>query len=768
MNAASSETPLAAARPLIDYPPLGPAEDFATMMQQSADSLPQWCRDVWTDFNVHDPGIMILEQLLYALTELPYRATLPLPRLLAAADGRIPWDANSLYAPTEILPMRPLTAGDYARLLYDQIPHLVAAEIGPLVDPSRPPQPGQLQATLYFDPSVALDREHLRGLAEQLLAANSNLGERFDAVSLGEFSRFELEIAVELAPDAQPAIAIAQIHAAIQQALLPGPRFCTLAQALAAGMPIETALEGPLLQRGVLAHLPAPCSWLEAQERASAAVLAVPGVTRVLALSFTPLGSTDVPAYFCLIPAILPPSSAPLASTGGDATATPLGFRFARAASPAQPTSTETIGTPAASTTSAPTLLTSAIARRASSLIHAGSENPSVQFTRLLPKSEWPRPPAPPPADTPVGDYFSVQHQFPRQFRLEAHALPPDAPAADVVAVRQLKGYLLPFEQLMANYFAQLAHTADFFSNRPQQSTAFTQPLSDVPEALPLFAGAVESGAETPEQFWADIANPYVAGLAAIAEDRAEFSHRRQRVLDHLLARFNESFPTSDPTTFETIANKEQLLQSYRELGSTRALSAAALANLRAAPRAQRPMSGLERKVRLLLRRDLQRPPPDLAALDTPAQRERPDDFYFVFEPIRFFPPQWSETIVGQTDDYTQADFGPWLFHVLINWTFRPLTPSFQLYAQDLVLANAPAHLWHRFIWIDPLTPPPNRQLTTEVFLPLAQAWFEAGSPPLDANRGPLSTATHLDIVARAGTPAARLFAWLHSVAPSS
>ena len=39
-------------------------------------------RRIWTDYNVHDPGITILELLCYALTDLGYRASFPVKDLL--------------------------------------------------------------------------------------------------------------------------------------------------------------------------------------------------------------------------------------------------------------------------------------------------------------------------------------------------------------------------------------------------------------------------------------------------------------------------------------------------------------------------------------------------------------------------------------------------------------------------------------------------------------------------------------------------------------
>ena len=41
---------------------------------------------LWTDFNVHDPGITILEVLCYAITDLGYRSSMPITDLLASTE----------------------------------------------------------------------------------------------------------------------------------------------------------------------------------------------------------------------------------------------------------------------------------------------------------------------------------------------------------------------------------------------------------------------------------------------------------------------------------------------------------------------------------------------------------------------------------------------------------------------------------------------------------------------------------------------------------
>jgi hypothetical protein len=74
----------------------------------------------WTDHNVHDPGITILEVLSYALTDLSYRAQLPVADLLAdPPDASVAGPKQPLFTAREILHNRPLTVADYRRLLID-------------------------------------------------------------------------------------------------------------------------------------------------------------------------------------------------------------------------------------------------------------------------------------------------------------------------------------------------------------------------------------------------------------------------------------------------------------------------------------------------------------------------------------------------------------------------------------------------------------------------------------------------------------------------
>ena len=60
-------------RVLQKNPPLEAAADFYRLRREGIGFIAQMGSGKWTDYNVHDPGITILEAFSYAITDLAYR-----------------------------------------------------------------------------------------------------------------------------------------------------------------------------------------------------------------------------------------------------------------------------------------------------------------------------------------------------------------------------------------------------------------------------------------------------------------------------------------------------------------------------------------------------------------------------------------------------------------------------------------------------------------------------------------------------------------------
>lgn len=141
--------------------------------------------------------------------------------------------------------------------------------------------------------------------------------------------------------------------------------------------------------------------------------------------------------------------------------------------------------------------------------------------------------------------YHSIQHEFPLNFALGSEGLAPSEPEARKAQAKQLKAYMLFFEQLLADFLTQLSQVRKLFSYRDDiDRTYYTQALWAVPRVQDLIKDFGTSGAT-----WEDYVNlvaptptHYRIVLDNISEDEATFHDRRHRFLNHLQARFNESF----------------------------------------------------------------------------------------------------------------------------------------------------------------------------------------------------------------------------------
>src|SRR3989338_2443071 len=90
--------------------------DFQWLRDEGIKHLQRLSGAIWTDYNLHDPGVTILDQLCYALTDLSYRIDYDIDDLLTGKDGNT---FESLYSPAQILTTNPVTLLDIRKIIID-------------------------------------------------------------------------------------------------------------------------------------------------------------------------------------------------------------------------------------------------------------------------------------------------------------------------------------------------------------------------------------------------------------------------------------------------------------------------------------------------------------------------------------------------------------------------------------------------------------------------------------------------------------------------
>jgi hypothetical protein len=139
--------------------------------------------------------------------------------------------------------------------------------------------------------------------------------------------------------------------------------------------------------------------------------------------------------------------------------------------------------------------------------------------------------------------YHSIQHHFPKTYGISHWGLPPEATVARQKQAKQLQAYLLLFDQVMANYLAQLSSVKNLFSTANEEQTYFTQLVNDFKDPAYLYSTytEVKNGNVVDEgKSWKNT----VAAIQLAAEEKEskQFYKRRKYFFRSPAQRFAESF----------------------------------------------------------------------------------------------------------------------------------------------------------------------------------------------------------------------------------
>lgn len=545
----------------ISRAPMTPASrNYAELRGLGINMLEELVSDTWSDFNSHDPGITILEALCYAMTEVAYRLSLPIGDLLAT--GGTPRE-QAFYTAADILPTEPLTQLDWRKLIIDRVAGVKNVWLEPATkrvfvdradgtqshtksrlndrDPRHYDIRGLYDIRIEGHDDDTVSNQQLERDVAALFHRHRALCEDLASVKAMRNQGITVCADIDLEPDTNTVTTFARIVFAIEQYLSPPLKRYTLDQLIQDGHPVDRVFEGPRLSNGFILD----ADLLAAQPRQVVygsdlirEIMCVPGVLSVdrLELNYADTrtrldtGETwELPikaamklrldldaSKFCLFKDILPIR----VDTDTD------DFKAALAA----------------------------LRPAANSL--AGLE------TDL---------PAPEGAERAVGDYRTVQYEFPLVYGLAGKGLPGHATDQRRAQAQQLKGYLLLFDQFLADLLAQLSHIGDLLAAEPAEVTYFSNTVDGLEDVRALLDVVDDAD--------------YRQKLADIHKtlDDVRGTRRRSDVLDHLLARFGERFDRyamlfqelssngfSDRSPEEVLSDKIAFLREYPRLSRRR------------------------------------------------------------------------------------------------------------------------------------------------------------------------------------------------------
>lgn len=219
---------------------------FNDLQQITLKELQRLSGKVWTNFNVHDPGVTTSDILNYVLSELYYKLGFDLIDYLLSEHERFEPEEYGMYIPEKVYPTTPVTLKDYRKLLLSHFPTLTDIIIELKSD---------LQLEIRYVPSPINDIDKLSPIINDmtdLFNSNRNLCEKLGSVTLCERKMLYLHSEIEVRAKEDMTTVLAQVYWNILSYLSGGFYFEKFENLLDDNFNWEEWFEGPVLERQLI------------------------------------------------------------------------------------------------------------------------------------------------------------------------------------------------------------------------------------------------------------------------------------------------------------------------------------------------------------------------------------------------------------------------------------------------------------------------------------------------------------------------------------
>ncbi|MGS2739387.1 hypothetical protein [Sinomicrobium sp. M5D2P17] len=535
--------------------------DFDFLREKGMEHIEHLGSKLWTDYNIHDPGITMLEMLCYAITDLGQRINMPIADILAEEDHS--GLEKQFFKASDILSSKPVTATDYRKLFID-IPGvkncwLKAYDKKVYVDCKQQllsynkedfaatPRGFKKDFTLKGLYSLWVDFEDFGTLskAEQMAKQkkikeailkkyhqNRNLCEDLVEVKKVQSHPISVCAVIDISPEADEEFIHARVLRAIEKYFSPAVTFHSLEEMLNKDYTSHEIFEGPLLENGFIDTEELRETELRTEVRLSDIINIIMAIEEVREIKEISLNDCDTPGeddnwIICVDkdkkPRICSKST----------------FSYTKGILPVN------IDKKAVET------------HKKQLEAEEMTDREKARFNKELefPGGKYSAP----------GATTTIQNDFPDTYGIGINGLPSTADASRRALARQLKGYLLFFDQILASYFKHLENVKELLSKEGELPvTYFAQTVKDIRDLKALVNDDYEDDDKLTDMLFASLDNS---------------TERKNRLLDHLIARFAERFgnyaflmktlygAASDEIV---LANKRAFLREYATVSAER------------------------------------------------------------------------------------------------------------------------------------------------------------------------------------------------------
>ena len=688
--------------------------DYWALRDYGLDYIRKVASRNWTDLSVHDPGVTILEALTLAVSDLSYRSSASMADLLTRKGGRQVSLEGTMFPADVILANAPTTAEDYRKIMLENIPGIRNIWFVPVTRTVKVPRipkrlaPGTVDVRGGYKVIVELENlsssifnnerilsvigrlsdgsraNHLRSdnyrelysqAIQRLFLEHRNLCETIQEITF--LNQVEVGLCAEI-----------EIDSGIDMRSLLQEIYDRMYDYISPTIPFHTVEE--LLSRGREAQdifdvRPPRLGYIDREELASFDKRKALYVSDVIAFLMDIPGIRSVHRIHFLVGDVPGGEHVDMDEHGRTLSMSPdAGVSFSLVSDFMRSGAKLKKGA-----------FVNSIVFNINGLTFLPPSPDRMTGMSVTPRKDERVPlqgfrtsmPVPKGLYRATDRYFSFQNLLPETYRMGVDSLPESASTLRKAERMQLKAYLTFFDQLLADYLAQLDHFQDLLSVKSGDSgsndTYFHGKLTDddITDVSKVLIG------------YPDYVVPQ--------DDPDDNLRRKNEVLDHLLTRFSESFAeyaslefirnrASDRSVLrETVEDKKRFLGDYPRISSLRSCGLDWSG--------EDQVTGVERRIMRRL------------GIDDPDSRgrlsEKNELSLYMIEHSLLAP--WStedgflELAVGEGEKELLQD--PYTFRVtavLPAWTDLAANLDFRKYAEKIIREETPAHIFVKVCWI--------------------------------------------------------------------
>ncbi|WP_378176259.1 hypothetical protein [Aquimarina sp. SS2-1] len=567
--------------------------DFEYLRQVGIEYIEKIGSKLWTDYNVHDPGVTILEMLSYAITDLSQRIEMPIQNLLASKEHNLANMHEQFFSAIHILPSKPISALDY-RNLFIHIQGVKNAWIKPherYVHINCDVHPAQLSYNVFNQDQIIPAPFKLKGLNDIILDLedevenpdaiiqkvraiyhqNRNLCEDIVNISLVQEDPIAICAYIDLKPEADEEYVLALIYQAIDLYFSPTVNFYSLQKMFDKGYTTDQIFEGPIpFKEGCVNFGDVKGGFIDKEELIKADLRKQVRLSDIIQLIMNIEGVNiikDISIVNC-------DQTLGLGGTWNicvkdwhkPVRCDKSAFNFTKGLLP--------IGVNQSKVEAYQQQLKDEEKAKQQSVDIEDVEIPLGSY--LAPAS-----------------YTTIQNDFPDTYGISMIGLPGNATVSRKAKAKQLKAYLLFFDQILANYLKQLSKVKDLLSidedlkklyledtilfedeELKAKQTFYTQGVEDITDLEKIL-----SDHPSYEKNLIEIMN----NVKGQGKGNEVFYKRRNEFLDHLIGRFAERFSdyvfimktlfgNNESANDEILRAKLSFLKDYKQISCERGL----------------------------------------------------------------------------------------------------------------------------------------------------------------------------------------------------